>query len=90
MFEYYFLLRCGLLYSGKKCSKIPEVSVASVFRVNCKQQRHYYFQLTYCSLQSLLCVSTRVTTREHPASEGGTVGGKCPGILPKCRLPRYI
>jgi len=32
----------------------------------------------------------RVTTREHPAEEGGTVGEKCPGILPKCRLPRYI
>jgi hypothetical protein len=23
----------------------------------------------------------RVTTREHPAAEGGTVGEKCPGIL---------
>ena len=31
-------------------------------------------------------VSTRVTTREHPATEGGTVGGKCPVILSKCRL----
>jgi len=29
-------------------------------------------------------VSTRVTTREHPAAEGGTLGEKCPGILPKC------
>jgi len=28
-------------------------------------------------------VSTRVTTREHPAAEGGTVGEKCPVILPK-------
>ena len=35
-------------------------------------------------------VSTRVTTREHPAAEGGTVGEKCPGILPKCRLTLYI
>jgi hypothetical protein len=35
-------------------------------------------------------VSTRVTTREHPAAEGGTVGEKCPVILPKCRLPPYI
>ena len=35
-------------------------------------------------------VSTRVTTREHPTAEGGTVGEKCPGILPKCRLLRYI
>jgi hypothetical protein len=35
-------------------------------------------------------VSTRVTTREHPAAEGGTVGEKCPGILPKFRLPHYI
>jgi len=34
--------------------------------------------------------STHVTTREHPAAEGGTVGEKCPGILPKCRLRRYI
>jgi len=32
----------------------------------------------------------RVTTREHPAAEGGTVGKKCPVILPKCRYPRYI
>ena len=35
-------------------------------------------------------VCTRVTTQEHPAAEGGTVGEKCPGILPKCRIPRYI
>jgi hypothetical protein len=51
------------------------------------------FQLTHCSLQGLLCdlgytfqlsppgVSTRVTTRELPAAEGGTVGEKCPGIF---------
>ena len=32
----------------------------------------------------------RLTTREHPAAEGGTVGEKCPGILPKCRFTRYI
>ena len=30
--------------------------------------------------------STRVTTRQHPAAKGGTVGEKCPVILPKCRL----
>jgi hypothetical protein len=35
-------------------------------------------------------VSTRVTTREHPAAEGGTVGEKCPGILPKYRLSSCI
>src|SRR5215475_4793219 len=35
-------------------------------------------------------VSTRVTTREHPAAEGGTVGEKCPVILPKCRFTCYI
>ena len=35
-------------------------------------------------------VSTRVTTREHPAAEGGTVGEKCLVILPKCRFTRYI
>ena len=29
-------------------------------------------------------VSPRVTAREHPAAEGGTVGEKCPVILPKC------
>jgi len=34
--------------------------------------------------------SPRVTTQEHPAAKGGTVGEKCPGILPKCRLPHYI
>jgi hypothetical protein len=34
--------------------------------------------------------SPRVDTREHPAAEGGTVGEKCPIILLKCRLPRYI
>jgi hypothetical protein len=32
----------------------------------------------------------RVTTREHPAAEGGTVDEKYPVILPKCRLTRYI
>jgi hypothetical protein len=31
-------------------------------------------------------VSTRVTTREHPAAEGGIVGEKCPVILPKCHI----
>ena len=62
----------------------------------------FFFQLTHCSLQSLLCdlgqtfqlsppgVSTRVTTREHPAAVGGTVGEKCQKILPKCRIIRYI
>jgi hypothetical protein len=30
------------------------------------------------------------TTREILAAKGGTVGEKCPVILPKCRLPRYI
>jgi len=37
-----------------------------------------------------LGVSTHVTTREHLAAEGGTVGEKCPRILPKCRFTRYI
>jgi len=37
-----------------------------------------------------LDVTTFVTTREHPAAEGGTVSEKCPGSLPKCRLQRYI
>jgi len=27
--------------------------------------------------------SPRVTTRQHPAAEGGTMGEKCPRILPK-------
>jgi hypothetical protein len=35
-------------------------------------------------------VSTRDTTQDHPAAEGGTVGEKGPGILPKYRFPRYI
>jgi hypothetical protein len=34
--------------------------------------------------------SPRVTTWQHPAAEGRTVGEKCPGILPICRLTRYI
>ena len=56
------------------------------------------FSTTHCSLQGLLCNMGQtfqlqppgVSTREHPAAEGRTVGEKCPGILPKCRLPRYI
>jgi hypothetical protein len=51
------------------------------------------FFTTHCShrliVRSELGASTCVTTREHPTAEGGTVGEKCPGILPKCRLPRY-
>jgi hypothetical protein len=39
-------------------------------------------------LQSL--EATRVTTRDHPAAECGTVGEKCPVILPKFRFARYI
>jgi hypothetical protein len=31
-------------------------------------------------------VSMRVTMREHPAAEGGIVGGKCPRILPKMSI----
>jgi hypothetical protein len=27
-----------------------------------------------------------VTTREHPTAEGGTVGKKCPVILPNCLI----
>jgi len=54
---------------------------------------YYYFQLKHCSFQGLLCdlgytfqlsppgvstrVTTRVTTREHPAAEGGTVRKFC-------------
>jgi len=34
--------------------------------------------------------SPRVTARERPTAEVGTVGEKCPVILPKCRLPCYI
>jgi hypothetical protein len=42
----------------------------------------------YCAIlvrRSNFChqASPRVTTREHPAAEGGTVGEKCPVILPK-------
>jgi hypothetical protein len=54
------------------------------------------FQLRTAAFQGLLFqlsppgVSTHVTTREYPAAEGGTVDEKFPGILPKCRLPRYI
>jgi hypothetical protein len=49
----------------------------------------------YCAIwvtRSNFChqASPRVTMREHPAAEGGTVGEKCPVILPKCRLTRYI
>jgi hypothetical protein len=46
--------------------------------------------LSYTFQLSPLGVSTLVTTREHPAAKGGTVGEKCPGILPKCRILRYI
>jgi len=35
-------------------------------------------------------VSTRATTQEHPAAEGGTVGKECPEILPKCQITHYI
>jgi hypothetical protein len=62
---------------------------------------YYYFQLRTAVLRfivrSWLDVPTFVTRRlyvchhaEHPAAEGGTVGEKCPVILPKCQLPRYI
>jgi hypothetical protein len=41
-------------------------------------------------MQSGLDIPTFATMREHPAAEGGTVGEKCPGILPKFLLPHYI
>jgi hypothetical protein len=61
----------------------------------------FVYTTTHCSLKAYCAilvrgsnfghqVSLRVTTREHPAVEGGTVGEKCLVILPKCRLPRYI
>ena len=70
---------------------------------NCISMGLCLFSTTHCRLfKGLLCdlgqtlqlpppgVSTRVTTREHPAAESGTLGEKCPGILPKCRFPRCI
>ena len=60
------------------------------------------YTTTHCSLKAYCAilvrcsqllspgVSTRITTREHPAAEGGTVGEKCPEILSKFRNPRYI
>ena len=60
----------------------------------------YVFSTTHCSLLRLtvrsgLDVPTFATRRLHAfhharAAEGGTVGEKCLGILPKCRSPRYI
>ena len=55
-----------------------------------------FFQLrtaafkAYCAIWVIPGVSMRVTTRKHPAAEGGTVGEKCSVILPKCRFTRYI
>ena len=43
----------------------------------------YALQPSRLIVRSGLDVPT-VTTREHPAAEGGTVGEKCPEILPKC------
>jgi len=58
---------------------------------------NYALQLLRLIVQPGLDVSTfchqaspRITKREHPAAEGGTVGEKCPVILPKCRLTRHI
>jgi len=63
---------------------------------------HVYVSLLCIAALGLLCnlsytfqllppgISKRVTTQEHPVAEGETVGEICPGILPKCRLPRYI
>jgi hypothetical protein len=49
------------------------------------------------TVQSWLDIPTFTTRHLHachharvPSSEGGTVGEKCPVILPKCRFPRYI
>jgi len=62
---------------------------------------YYYFQLRTAAFKAYCAILVRcsnfrhqafprVTTQEHPVAEGGTVGKKCPVILPKCRLPRYI
>ena len=61
------------------------------------------FTLTVCTATlGLLCdlsqtfqlsppgVSTHVTMRQNPAAGGGNVGEKCPGILLKCQISRYI
>jgi hypothetical protein len=63
-------------------------------------QRHLFiFNYTlqpfkaYCAVwvrRSPPGISTRVTTQEYPAAEGGTVGEKFLGILPKCRFTLYI
>ena len=57
-----------------------------------------YVSLLHSAALGLLCDLSQtsqlsppgISTRERPAVEGGTVGEKCPGILPKCRLTRYI
>jgi len=60
----------------------------------CPEVRLYLFSTTDRSLLRLIVRSgldfpTFATRRLH-AAEGGTVGEKCPGILPKCRLTHYI
>jgi hypothetical protein len=56
------------------------------------------FPTKHCSLLRLIVRSglgvpnfgtTRVTTREHPAAEGGTMGEKCPEILPGLDVPTF-
>jgi hypothetical protein len=59
------------------------------------------FFTTHCSLRLIVRSELDVPSfatrclhmsprEEHLATEGGTVGEKCPEILPKCRLPHYI
>jgi len=61
----------------------------------------FVYTTTHCSLKAYCAILVRrsnfrhqvspcITTREHPAAEGGTVGEKCPVILPKCQFPCYI
>jgi hypothetical protein len=50
----------------------------------------YALQPPRLIVRSGLDVPTFATRHLHPAVEGGTVGEKCPEILPKCRIPHYV
>jgi hypothetical protein len=70
------------------------VTVSRLLRIYrpmlCFFTTHYSLRLIVRSELDVPTFATRRLHACHPAAEGGTVGEKCPGILPKCRLPRYI
>jgi hypothetical protein len=84
------------------CSTCPGGCYRQSLADNFCADRMFVYTTTHCSLKAYCAILVRRSNFRHqaslrvslhestPAAEGGTVGEKCPVILPKFRITRYI